>query len=267
MATRVERILSNARLTLADPNKERWDDQTLIAILNEAQIDFCQQTQMLHERINVPINAGDAYFDLPEDCWMLTRVLYNDSPLPLVSHKELDNLTMSRGVSNFGNSIAGSNWETTTGTPQAIVYDRRNMLQGKVYPIPKDSDVVENIYGVVSSNVSNLYGVTTAMEGFDVEPIYGVAVDLAVFLTCYYLKNPAEIADITTEIDIPSMYDIALKFYVVGQALMNDIDTAYQQKGAAQMAIYERHIQIAKSSSARDFTRAGQFHTEYNNGF
>jgi hypothetical protein len=346
MATRVEKILSNARLTLADPKKERWDDDTLLAILNEAQVDFCQQTQMLHERIDVPIVIGNPYFTLPDDCWQLTRVLYDDSPLPLVTHHELDNVTFSRRFVDFGLPTAGSRWEVTTGEPQAIIYDRRNMLEGKIYPIPDQpledtaykfvgtpsetfnevqlygvttqvvSADLKDDYGVISSLASltsqpqliDNFGVASALtiadtrdtpaDGFGIivditdysfDQIYGTVVDLTddtvvdtfedvygfvdtmveacSFLTCYYLRNPIDLVDINSELSIPAMYDIALKFYVCGQAFLNDIDTGYQQKGAAQMMIYERHLKTAKKDSSRDWTRAGQFETVYRRGF
>jgi hypothetical protein len=346
MATRVEKILSNARLTLADPKKERWDDDTLLAILNEAQIDFCQQTQMLHERIDVPIIIGNPYFSLPDDCWQLTRVLYDNSPLPLVTHHELDNTTMSRRFLDFGLPTAGSRWEVTKGEPQAIIYDRRNMLEGKIYPIPDrpledtaynfvgtpsetffqtelygvatlfvEADLVDT-YGVVSSladltqdtNLTPDYGVVSALtiadqidtpkDGFGIivditdyefEQTFGTVVDITddavvdtfedtygfvdtmveacSFLKCYYLRNPIDLVDLNSEMSLPAMYDIALKFYVCGQAFLNDIDTGYQQKGAAQMMIYERHLKTAKKDSMKDWTRAGQFETTYRRGF
>ena len=104
----------------------------------------------------------------------------------------------------------------------------------------------------------------------DFEDIYGFVDTMSEacsFLRCYYLKNPLAIIDIDSIIDIPAMYDIALKFYVCGQAFMNDIDTGYQQKGAAQMMIYERHVKSAKKDSSHDWTRAGQFETTYRRGF
>jgi len=345
MATRIERILSNARLTLADPNKERWDDPTLIAILNEAQIDFCQQTQMLHERVNVPIILGNSYFTLPDDCWKLTRVLYENSSIPLVTHQELDDSSAVNATYYSDLVTVGSNWEVATGRPLAVIYDRRNMLEGKIYPIPDkplnetayqfislpaetfyntdyygvtslfvDGELLDN-YGVISaiaditqnSTVEPLYGVASALtiafqvdapkdgfgividvEDYEVMPIFGTMVNIedseikdtfedvygfvdtvveaSSFLKCYYLQNPSDLIDVNSIISIPSMYDIALKFYVCGQAFMNDIDTGYQQKGSDQMRIYERHIKTAKKDSAHDFTRAAQFGTTYRSG-
>lgn len=277
MATRVEKILSKARLTLADPKKERWDDTTLIALLSEAQEDFCQQTQMLHERADILLTEGDPYFTLPDNCWLLTRVTYDKSVIPLVTHHELDTYSSSRRTADFG-TASSTYWETSEGLPEAIIYDRSNALQGKVFPIPcgkeKELQLVD-LYGVASNNLVDLYGVTVSLSKSKCvlehpdEP-FGVLTDADgtnFELTCYYLKNPADILELDSTIDTPSMYDIALKFYVVGQAFMNDIDTAYQQKGAAQMMIYERHVQTAKRDSAADFTRAGQFQTTYRNGF
>ena len=283
MATRIEKILSNARLTLADPNKERWDDPTLIAILNEAQIDFCQQTQMLHTRINVPIFADNPYFELPDNCWQLTRVLYKNSVIPLVTHQELDSSNAVDLRSYASLSISGEDWETHKGVPAAIIYDRANMLEGKVYPIPDERFRAEQDVGYL--------GVTTSVEGATLLSDYGVVTDvldndsvdiqyntifgvvsnfrleeIISYLKCYFLNNPADLVDATSIPNIPSMYDIALKFYVCGQAFMNDIDTGYQQKGADQMRIYERHIRNAKKDSAHDFTRAGQFETTYRSG-
>lgn len=332
MATRIEKILANARLTLADPRQERWDNPTLISILNEAQIDFCQQTQMLHARIDVPIVIDNPYFTLPEDCWLLTRALYNNSVLPLVTHQELD-------------TTLATDWELTEGEPQAIVYDRTNTLEGKIYPIPNkpleevayifdtvgadtfyetelfgvttlftNADLLDDL-GVISSLASLTtdtdlvtdFGVTSALtitdiadtpnDGFGIiiditdyifttpygtviditddsivdtfEDIYGFVdtmIEASLFLKCYYLKNPTDLVDETSDLTIPLMYDIALKFYLCGQALMNDIDTASQNKAIAQMRIYERHIKTAKKDSMKDFTRAGQFQTVYRRG-
>lgn len=346
MANRIERILSNARLTLADPKKERWDDETLLAILNEAQIDFCQQTQMLHGRITVPITLGNPYFKLPDDCWQLTRVLYENSPLHLITHAELDTTTLASGVS-FNWPTAGTNWETVKGIPKAVVYDRRNLSECKLYPIPDEvldevyyvfagtlsesfqelevfgfttsyiganldkqygvvagassltTDItVEPSYGTITaltlsdetSNSLEGFGVTTDITDYGINTVFGVVVDLqdddittetftsvfgvltelkecSSFLYCYYLKNPTDLIDQESELSTPPMYDIALKFYVVGQAFLNDNDAAYQQKGVAQLQMYERHIRTAKKDSSQDFTRAGQFQTQYRRGF
>ena len=346
MATRIEKILAQARLTLADPKKERWDDETLISILNEGLIDFCQQTEILHERIKVPISIGEPFFSLPDNCWKLTRVLYESSSIPLISHTDLDERYYNNSSKDFGIQKGGPDWELDKGIPLAIVYDRRNMLQGRVYPIPdtplKKVDylfssvasetlyptelfgVVSNYsagnlvnsFGVVSDigdltqniNVTPSYGTTSSLaitnnsdipkqnfgiivdiSDYEFNTVYGTVVDLEdeevtlevfedsygfvdtmteshTYITCQYLKNPEPLLDVNSIIDTPSMYDIALKFYLCGQAFMNDIDTGNQNKGAIQMNIYDRHVKTAKKDTTLDWTRASQFETLYRRG-
>jgi len=251
---------------------------------------------------------------------------------------------MSNAKVDFGFPLTGSNWEISEGTPQAIVYDRRNMLQGKIFPIPDKSleeveyifeavptdtfeqtqlygvatlfvdGTLEDDFGVVSeltdisqtTELSPDFGVLSALTVFDPDGSstsgYGILIDMtdytisspfgtvvditdaevldtfeesygfvssmiesSSFITCYYLRNPTDLVDEFSDLSITHNYDIALKFYLCGQAFMNDIDTAYQQKGAAQMIVYERHVETAKRDSSHDFTRAGQFQTTYRN--
>ena len=207
MATRVEKILSNARLTLADPDKQRWTDETLLAILNEAQNDFCQETRMLHKRVDVPVLLDNPYFTLPSDCWLLTRVLYNNCRIPLVTHKEIEK-TVRRC------------WDTERGDIKAIVYDRRNMLEGKVYPIlneaqnevacsfdykPSYSFINTQGYGVVSGVTSPTMlvqpdvGVATSFgsltEDTQFEGDYGVVTEAYLLMSPNY-SVPVETLDL-----------------------------------------------------------------------
>lgn len=337
--TRVENILKAARLTLADLSNQRWDDDALLYLLDEAQRDFCQQTKILSERVEVPIFVGTPYFYLPDDCWYLSRVLHNNRVLPLVTHRELD----ERG--SVEDTLRYVSWEDETGTPEAIVYDKRKMLEGKVYPIPDKGDSVVDysfvsggtetfytvdgfglaslyvgatlvpIYGVVSDagslvetiELSNLYGITSALtvadpvvaeigfgvvvalDNYEFSSLYGITVDIespdiqsttfssdfgicvnvqssCTVIKCYYLQNPSTIDALDSELSTPPMYDIALKFYVVGNAFLNDLDAASQQKASQQLMIYERHVNTAKEDSAKNFSNAGQFHTTYRRG-
>lgn len=341
MANRVEKILKDARITLADPQKQRWSDEVLLTFLNEAQQDFCQQTKILHNRRKVPITLGNPYFTLPKDCWQLTRVLYNDIALPLVTHQELDS------PHNMKLPSAGSRWEKTSAAPEAIIYDRRNATEGKIYPLPKiqvetytfteiPTDLPDEVVyakpgitvGVTSYDLSTAYGVVSGTseeideekeyedlgvltklvkestatpvagfgftdsittyqsnaifglvasledettvdtfgEVFEVFEVFGVVSSIIPpdpFLKCYYLQIPAELKSTDDELMVPLVYDIALKYYVSGQAFLSDIDTGSQQKGGAQLAIYERHVRTAKKDSNRDNARAAQFETIY----
>lgn len=344
--TRIEKILSLARLTLADPDGDRYTDENLLLLLDEGHKDICRHTQLLHGREDIWLQEGEAYFDFPDDLWLVTRVTYDMQKLNLVSHTELDHVPhSSRRAADF--NIDTSKWEDDTGYPEAVVYDRRNMLQGRIYPIP-DSSIVErnytfstelqneyqmgNIFGVfvdvpddvfvstdgvttgiddftlsssygVLSNVNafgldaprefagdEYLGVVVAIDKYTINSLYGIVVDLydpsirgetfnslygvivdateiKAPLTVHYIKNPKDITRTSDELDTPYMYDTALKYYVVGHAFLNDLDSQYQAKGAQQLAFYDRELQIANKTQARDGTRASQFNTDYRRVF
>ena len=239
-------------------------------------------------------------------------------------------------------------WELDEGCPEALVYDRRNLLEGRIYPIPNDciveraytfstekqneyqmgstvfgvfADVPDDIFSQVEGVTSGMddfdllqeYGVLSNILAFDIEgprdfdgdellgvvveidkyttnSVYGVLVDLydpsikgetfnSVYgvvgdiveikhpLKIWYIKNPKDITSSDDELDTPYMYDTALKYYVVGHAFLDDHDQQYQAKGAQQLAFYERELQVAFKTQARDGTRAAQFETTYRRVF
>lgn len=318
--SRVAKILNGARLALADTDKDRWDDATLLSHLNEGVKDFVLRTKMLTSVALVELAVGQQIITLPKDCWHVSRVLYNDKPLNLLSYSELDSKKHK--------------WNKDEGEPSAFVYNLRNMQQARVYPAlnsskwgtesvrevypdviidsfgtitySSSSDIYPSLgivsskatltgfltleelmmtgeyvegYGITTSSVdpskpkrlvgpfgvvvddnSDLYGVGIAVEVVDtssgITEIVGDTEEFSPFgcivdinpshLFVYYLKIPEEIIDIESEIATPELYDVALKFYVAGQAYLQDIESGSSQKGAQQLSMYENHVNMAK---------------------
>ena len=335
---RIQKILDSARRTLADPNAQRWSDDDLLALLDEGQKDFAQQTLSLLGETDVGLPLNTPYFDLPPDCMRLTRILYNGAKLPFVSHAELDN--RSTTTNGFFNQQGGADWESDTGSPLAYVYDRHVQTVGRVYPMAQDpfeTDVYSfegvysvsagytNDFGVVTflpnDDLSSDYGIVSAMPGlsddfgvtvnvlapidttpdpgfgvevgitdFTTSPLLGLTADTSTdeyvvnpdvmpfgvisamedqvsYVHAYYIKNPADVTTVDDTLDINPMYDLAMKFYVTGQAFFNDLDAGNQQKGTQQLGIYDRHVANAKRERQRDFTSASAHQTLYRSGF
>ena len=137
--TRIERILKGCRVTLADRNGETWTDDDLLTILNEGHKDLCRHSQILKGRFDLALELGKVYYTLPDDVWMLQRVTYDNEPLPLVSHSYLDASQVVNRARDFGLDLCRSDWESDEGEPEAILYDKRNVNEIKVYPIPDAS--------------------------------------------------------------------------------------------------------------------------------
>lgn len=277
--TRIERIIKNARITLADKDGERWDDTDLLAILSEGQRDLCLHTQVLNDRMDIAIEEGKAYYTLPDDLWLLTRVTFMGRSLPMLSHDDLDEKTLARFNLGYGIDMSPSDWENSTGTPLAIVYDRRNVNEIKLFPTP-DSNVMSQQYtlnmpGGVTTQVDayellvSLGVVTSTTDEIPLNSVLGV---LSGFegpstIKCYYVKVPNELETTQDLLETPAIFDTALKYYVVGHAFLNDLAQEYQTKGTQQLALYERELEVVTKTSVIDGTRAAQFTTSYRSAF
>ena len=269
MSTRIEKILANARITLADKNKERWTDTDLISILDEGHIDFCHQTQSVYDRKLILITPKETYITLPSNCWKLVRVMYKSKWIPLVTFEEMD--------------IYGEdNWMEKTGNPEKVVYNQRNIPEVRLYPIPEivitsnlatvpdfgvltdyedtENETELNDFFGITSNFSNLIG-TVDIDIFGV--IRNIETSLDSLLLCHYLINPGKLETVKSSLINPEVYDFVLKFYLCGHAFMNDLDASYQDKGLVQLRFYEDYVEKVKKASMGKFIKSEQYTTTY----
>lgn len=201
MTTRIENILSRARDTLADPDKERWSDARLLRLLSEAQEDIAIHAELLKTTAFISLVVGQSEYDLPSDCYRILRASTASHEIPLTSYttmdenarrqiygdNTLDSWERDRGFisrSDFDNRQI--TWEDTTGGEiEALVYDNRDPTKIRLYPIP-DETITEAEYtfenaGPIVFVGDELYGVATAIEGppnYTFDSVYGVATSL-----------------------------------------------------------------------------------------
>ena len=180
MATRLQNILTRARDSLADTNGERWSDDRLIRLASEAQQDIAKRTRILKGQASIPLNVGEHTYTLPPDVYELTRATFDDYKIPLVSYNDLDDLILrtiaadrfSEDHRDFFNRIDNltDRWQTETGSRvEALVFDRRNMDEIRVFPIPDDT-IAEATYEFVA-------GGFLSEHEYEVNSPFGVIVD------------------------------------------------------------------------------------------
>ena len=282
--SRVQDIILRVRDTLADPNGDRWDDNRLIRLIDEAQKDICRRAKLLRTKKNLPIRNNTPIIELPDDMLLLDRILYNNKLLPLISHLEMDK--------------KGSTWESDEGLPLFLVYDKQSRDKTKVYPIPIDLDddiyifnspgyidegnqvdtdpdfgMVVGIEGIIQ-NIDN--GILTSLsavpyyESF-VEDNIGVTIAIdesSSLITIYYLKQPITITSIGDELEIDDIFNSAIKYYVTGKALRDDMDTQNRVVGNEELQFYDRELIEAISDDMMDFTRNNtQYTANYKGAF
>jgi len=65
--TRIDNILTRARDTLADPFKERFSDERLLRLIDDAQKYLVLKAQSIRSKTTVPIIPGVSTYTLPDD--------------------------------------------------------------------------------------------------------------------------------------------------------------------------------------------------------
>jgi len=129
---RITNIITRVRDTLADSSGDRWSDDKLIRLIDDAQKDICRRAKLLRTKNQVIVKNNEGTINLPDDLLLLDRVLYKGTLLPFKSHLELDS-----------NS---TNWENDIGEPKYLVYDKQSKYQAKLYPIPTNLDLDTYIF-------------------------------------------------------------------------------------------------------------------------
>ena len=277
--SRIVEILKRARDSLADPNAERWSNDRLLRILDEGQKDLARQATLLKGVANIVILPGVSEYELPPECWCITRAHFNNEKLQLLSHDTLD--------------VQNSDWYTETGTKvRALVFDRRNESTIRVYPTLSEStnsasyDFEQQsqtdyegprlgiVVGITDYTFSSDFGEVVTL--FDTEIQYersddfGVVTDIYEandIVTIFYIKDPATLLTMQDELVVHTRWDTALKNFVIGNAFLDDLDVQYQQRGATALQLYERDLNKAKSAISLDNVRsAGVLETKYNGG-
>lgn len=135
-----------------------------------------------------------------------------------------------------------------------------------------------------------LLGVTVTIEDYQEDSVYGLVADihdpettsdtfttpygvitaathLVKLLKLWYIRVPAEVTAVSDDLELPGMFDTALKHYVVGNALRDDLDTQYQQLAASSLQFYDRELGLATKIDRQDGVRKVGRETSYRGAF
>lgn len=234
--SRTQTILDNARGSLADPHKERWSDDRLLALLSKAQIHFATESRLFVSKhaINIQLNNPD--YQLPEDAFLLVRAVGPNGRIPLISSYSLDK--------------KDPDWQTKTGTEiQYLVYDIQSPNKFRLYPIITEQPQA------APYTFNSVFGVTVEFDSLEcavVSDVYGVVSDTDVYLHVQYIKIPTRLTLVTDELLVPRVYDDILEHYVVGHAFRDDLDTQNRSLGAEHMQLYYTGLETAKRAHTVD---------------
>ena len=263
----VSELLVRIRDTLADPLGDRWSDDRLLRLIDQGQKDLMVKTKGLRARTVIGVVAGREDYSLPDDVMLITRVTYNDKNIPLRTREQMDRID--------------SDWETKTGDVlEYIVYNKNNYNQVRVYPILTGAGTdattfsFDSDYGSITAidgyGAENDYGLSTQVYNSDysateVDSEYGVIVGMteAEGFIVYYVKKPNKVLLASSELDINEFWHTALKYYVCGHALRDDMDTQNRQFGIEELALYELELGELQGHSSEDYAQTAEYSSNY----
>lgn len=120
------------------------------------------------------------------------------------------------------------------------------------------------------------YGYTADIESLDrkdvvFESAFGLATSITYIrnnMVVFYIKKPKDITKLDSVIEVDDAFDTALKYYVVGMAFRDDVDTQNRALGSEELSLYERELQTAIREDTLDFTHNNnvQYEVKYNGG-
>lgn len=276
MPSQVKDILTRVRDSLSDPKKSRWSDQRLIRLIDEAQKNLVKEAQLLRAKTVVAVVALQNEYVLPSDAFLLTRVVNQDgAPITVTSHDKMDNNEATPGYTR--------EWENDTGIDVTkVIFDKMNPRTFKVYPIPLESDggevFINSDYGIVAAVEGDIvtpdYGIigtvsSNAIDTVEINSAYGVVAEMSstvTELTVYYRRLPVELTDEEDFLEVESVYDTAIKHYVVGMALFDDQDTQNTKVGLSVLKFYQNDLGTAVKTSKKDNKSNSYHESSYNRG-
>jgi len=271
MTTRIEDIFLLARDTLNDHNKERWSDETLLRNLKLAVQDIAIETNLFKHIITIPLKNGHGTYEMPDGILTLSHVTYDREDLPL----------RSSGWMSANREI---DWRTTSvelpiGELAYAVFDEVKRKEIAVYPKPFGTFTYPyvsepNEYGLIGGiedySQPSAYGATAELIDSDMADdvqtsYYGVVTSVTEeeVLTIYYSRCPAIPISIDDDLELDECFDHAIKFYICGIALRNDIDVANRNMATEEFKLYSRTLESIMELASTDSVAAPWFESHY----
>jgi len=157
-------IIHQARERLGDLKCNRWTDARLLYLVSQGQIDMCLVTGYIRKSILIPMVNGSTIYNLPADCFAISRVEYNNSLLPLYSRDVQEG--------------------TTVPLAEFIAYKSNlDMRKLEIHPEGKNIQSYVTVTGQIITDdgfsVSPQFGVVTSSseESLIIAPYFGVATE------------------------------------------------------------------------------------------
>jgi len=232
-------IIDEARLILSDVDSDRWSDARLISLLNNCLKDLSKNTILFTNTGYAAIVDQVVDYDLALTTVKIHRIEYNDEPLKMLTFEEMDKKKYQ--------------WQLDTGDkPTAIIYNKQNQGQFKIYPIVSNAQDGNIVF-------SQSYGIVTAITYSDLEILFSdILGDLGSYvdtgtLKIFYTRKHVKITDINDVVNLDDLILSTIAHYIAGHALRDNGDVQNRIVGNEELQMYKDDIIEYSAEKAKNF--------------
>ena len=246
---RVADILIHARDTLSEKTPKRWKTEQLLRALSEGQKKIAQELQCIRAECTIQLCHSLHTYKLD-----ITNVLTSGralTPSKIVNHAGVE----ARFVTETIIQELDSEWRTRIGDDIThIIYDKKNPLIFRVYPIPTTAELTE-VGASFNITEDSIVDAATICEPITTPSSFDITAELApVKIQVYFYHVPPPIVTVVdTNLLLPEEFDIALKHYVVGMTLRNDLDSQNRGFGIEELKLFDTQYQYIMDLTDGDF--------------
>lgn len=250
--SRVSDIISNARITLNDADKQRYTDATLVKYLNDGIKDFVLTTKILRERIFVELNTTAAIYDVSPYVLDISRVQFMKKAITAKTNEQMDKID--------------SEWQLAEGEEvQHVIFNDMKKGSFRIYPrVTTAADIVDtnSLYG-------GLVDITINDDDYQIPSYEDVEQGLENYLILYVIKKPSKVTIDTEDsvFELADEYDLALEYFITSRALRSDTDSENRTFGGEQRQLYLGYVNEALNSSTTNYETVSDRVIEYRGAF
>jgi hypothetical protein len=254
---RVSDIIERARDTLAEKTPKRWPTARLLRALSEAQKKIAQEILCVREQGTIELCSGYHTYKLDAT----NIVAEGGRPIAIsaiINHAGQNARFVTTNVITEENE----DWRTEIGNDVThIIYNKQKPSVFRVYPIPTTSEITET---GATFNTTNepIADAAIICQPISTESNFDITAELTpIKLQIEFFHIPPPITTVAdTNLLIPEEFDIALKHYVVGMTLRDDLDAQNRAFGVEELQLFQSQFDFAKDLTDKNFTDQKEEH-------
>lgn len=253
--TRVSDIIKNARDSLAEQTPKRWSSERLLRALTEGQTKIAQELLSITEKGTIDMCAGHHTYKLDT-----TNILTGGRAVAISAIRNHADKACRFVTTTIMDEI-DADWRTAIGADIThIIYNKQKPLIFRVYPIPTTSKL--KLPDVFNTTDNPITAAATVCRPIATLSNFNIAAEIApIKMLVEFYHVPPPIIDFTdTNLLIPNVFDIALKHYVVGITIRDDMDKQNRSFGIEELRLFDSQYQAANDLLKDNFVDQKEEH-------